>query len=56
MWQLIIATGALWVIGTLIVNVGLWVSDKTALLAAGACLVCLGAVLQFLSFAMLFVQ
>lgn len=56
MWQLIIATGALWVTGTLIIHTGLWVADKTCMLAAGAGLVALGALLQFLAFVTLVVK
>lgn len=55
-WQLIVATGALWIIGTLIMQTGLWVSDKTAMIAAGAGLVCLGSLLQFIAFVALFVK
>lgn len=49
MWQLFITAGLLWVVGTIIIHVGWWVADKTAVVPMGAVLIGIGAALQYMS-------
>lgn len=49
MWQLLVAAGALWVAGRVVVHLGWWISDKTQLVAAGAGLIAVGAILEYLA-------
>jgi hypothetical protein len=54
MWQTVVMACALWVVGSLVIHVGIWLTDKTVMLPVGAVLIGLGSLIQFLSFLVFF--